>query len=159
MMTAGRYSDAEICLNGHTITEMLSSSPRRHEERCHQCGAPTITACPTCGARIRGQEVVEFYVEYELPSYCHNCSAPYPWMETKLQAARELADEVDDLAPEERDKLKGTLDDLVADTPRTALAATRFKRLATKAGPAIAEGFRHILVDVVSESAKKMIWG
>lgn len=155
----GRYSAAEICLNGHIITEFLTSSPHRHEERCHQCGAPTITACPSCSAAIRGQEIVDIYVEYELPSYCHNCGAAYPWTEARLQAARELADELDDLTPDERDSLRGSLDDLVADTPRTPLAATRFKKLVAKAGPVVADGFKQMLIDVVSESAKKMIWG
>jgi hypothetical protein len=70
-----------------------------------------------------------------------------------------LADELDDLTAEEREILKGSLDDLVADTPRTALAATRFKKLVARVGPVVADGFKQILIDVVSESAKKMMWG
>jgi hypothetical protein len=159
-MGTQRYSSAQICLNGHLITDILSISPHQHEEHCHVCGKRTITACETCGSAIRGQELDGFYDDdYSPPSYCHNCGSAYPWTAAKLQAAKELAEELDDLTPDERDKLKGTLDDLVADTPRTALAATRFKKLTAKAGSAIAEGFRQILVDVVSESAKKMIWG
>jgi hypothetical protein len=69
-----------------------------------------------------------------------------------------LADELDDLTPQEREVLKGSLDDLVADTPRTALAATRFKKVVARAGPVVAEGLKELLIGVVTESAKKMIW-
>jgi hypothetical protein len=73
-------------------------------------------------------------------------------------AARELAFELSALEPDERDVLAKSLDDLVRDTPRTALAATRFKKLAAKAGSSAASGLKDILVSVVTETAKKIIW-
>ena len=51
------------------------------------------------------------------------------------------------------------LDDLLHDSPMTQVAASRFKRLLSKAGHGAAESFRELLVDVVSEAAKKAIWG
>jgi hypothetical protein len=48
-----------------------------------------------------------------------------------------LADELDELSPDDKELLKGSLDDLVADTPRTPLAATRFKKLVAKLGPVV----------------------
>jgi hypothetical protein len=62
------------------------------------------------------------------------------------------------LSEDERQMLKASLDDLVRDTPRTTLAATRFKRLATKAGKGGADAFKDILIEVISEAAKKLIW-
>lgn len=95
---------------------------------------------------------------YVPPKYCHGCGKPHPWTEATLEAARDLADELDDLTPEEREAIKGSLDDLVTDTPRTALAATRFKKLVSKAGPAVADGFKEMLIEIVTESAKRLLW-
>ena len=95
---------------------------------------------------------------YTIPNFCHNCGKPYTWVEIKLKAARELSDELDGLTVTERDQLKKSLDDIVTDTPQTAVAALRFKRLAAKAGIAAANGLKDILVDIISETAKKLIW-
>ena len=54
--------------------------------------------------------------------------------------------------------LKKSLNDLVSDTPNTPLAAQRFKRLVAKAGKGVADTFHKVLVDVLSEAAKKVIW-
>lgn len=154
------YSIAQVCLNGHTINAALNSTQESDQRFCDKCGARTTTACQDCGAGIRGRYVRSRFVgPYVPPNYCHGCGKPYPWTDATLGAARELADELDHLTPQEREILKGSLDDLVADTPRTALAATRFKKLVAKAGPVVAEGLRELLIGVVTESAKKMIWG
>jgi hypothetical protein len=93
------------------------------------------------------------------PSYCRNCGSPFPWTKEKLNAAKELAELLDELTPEEQEQLKMSLNDLVKDGPRTVVATTRFKRLISKTSPEIISGFRDILVDVVSETVKKAIWG
>ena len=156
------YDTAQICLNGHTINERSSSIPVENKDFCEKCGARTITGCEGCGAPIQGFlniELVDYRYDYSPPSFCHKCGTPYPWTESRLEAAQELADELDDLTPREREVLKRSLDDLVADTPRTALAATTFKTLVAKAGPVVAAGFKEILIEVVTESAKRQIWG
>jgi len=51
------------------------------------------------------------------------------------------------------------LDDLIVETPRTQLAAVRFKNLAAKAGRETAGALRSIIVDIASEAAKKAIFG
>lgn len=76
-----------------------------------------------------------------------------------LKPREELIGEFDELSEEERGQLVGTLDDLLSDTPKRTVAASRFKRLVGKAGQAAAEGLRSILVDVMSEAARKAIWG
>jgi hypothetical protein len=95
---------------------------------------------------------------YPPPAFCHNCGKPLPWTEAGLAAARELADEVEGLSVDEREQLKRSLDDLVADTPRTGLAVVRFKKLAAKAGRVAADGLKQILFTVFTEAAKKQIW-
>jgi len=100
------------------------------------------------------------YTDLPLPSCCPDCGKPYPWTEAKLKAARELADELDNLSPEERDLLKKSLDDIMLDTPQTIVAATRFKKIAAKAaktGKATVKELRKLVVDIASETAKKII--
>jgi hypothetical protein len=126
----GGYCTAQICQNGHVIVTGMETSPDLKADYCKDCGAGTTTKCPACGTPIRGRYDVEGFIgltEYTAPSFCHACGAAYPWTAAKLEAARELADELDGLTADERESLKGTLDDLVKDTPRTQIASTRFK--------------------------------
>lgn len=71
------------------------------------------------------------------PSYCRACGKPYPWTALKLEAAKELVEELDGLDAEERQLLKQSLDDLVTDSPKTEVAGLRFKRLMKKGGEGV----------------------
>lgn len=97
------------------------------------------------------------YTDLPLPIFCPDCGKPYPWTEAKLKAARELTDLLENLSLKERDILKKTFDDIIRDTPQTAVAATKFKRLAAKVGKVAAEQLRQLIVDIASETAKKII--
>jgi len=97
------------------------------------------------------------YTDLPLPSFCPDCGKLYPWTEAKLKAAQELTDELDSLSPEEREALKKSFDDIVRDTPQTKVAATQFKRLVAKVGKIAAEQLRELVVDIASETAKKII--
>ena len=157
------YDTAQVCLNGHAINAASESNPQKNQDFCNKCGEKTITTCQECNAKIRGKYhvpgAVRLGYNYTTPSYCSSCGVAYPWVAEKLNAAMELADLLDELTPEEKEQLKMSLDDLVKDGPRTVVAQTRFKRILSKTGPEIATGFKDILVDVVSETAKKAIWG
>ena len=72
-----------------------------------------------------------------------------------MNAAAEYTDQLTQLTAIEKDELKGTLVDLTTDTPRTPLAATRFKKIAGKVGPVAIDAFSKILVNVLTEAAKK----
>lgn len=156
------YDIAQICINGHVINSRAQSNPERNQKFCDICGEQTITECPQCKNPIRGNYhvpgVLAIGFEYIPPKFCHNCGKPYTWTEMKLRTAQELADEVENLTPAERDILKLSLDELVRDTPDVQIASLRFKKLMTKAGKDVANAFRDILVDVASETAKKMLW-
>jgi hypothetical protein len=80
-------------------------------------------------------------------------------MEQRLLEAHELAGELDRLSPKERELLKKSIDELLADGPQTHLAALRFKRLVAKGGADAAAAFKEILVSVVSEAVRRAIWG
>lgn len=157
------WGTAEICLNGHVISKEVTTTREASPEYCRVCGKPTIRRCPSCEAPIRGQlhshtPGVFVSSSYWVPKFCHACGAPYPWTAAAIQAAKELAHDTENLSEEERAQLAGTIDDLVSTGPRTELAATRFKRLMGKAGRVAADGFRSLLVDVLSEAVKKAIW-
>lgn len=162
-MSDNWYDTAQICIEGHPINCMSVSSPEHNRKFCRKCGAKTITNCENCSAPIKG-----FYHDpwasrpgnlswFTPRSFCDNCGKPYPWTEAKLKAARELADLLEELKPEERELLKKSFDDIVRDTPQTAVAATQFKRLAAKVGKTVAEELRKLVVDIASETAKKII--
>jgi len=160
-MSNGWYDTAQICTNGHVVNRASVSSPQHNSQFCDKCGVPTITSCQNCNTPIRGYyhpEALTSSPPYTRPSFCPDCGKPYQWTEAKLKAAQDLADEVDNLSPEERSLLKKSLDDIVRETPQTTLAVGRFKRLVAKAGKPAADAFREILVDVLSEAIKKSIW-
>ncbi len=158
-MSGNWYDTAQICTNGHMITSMFISSPQFRKNFCDKCGAATITNCQSCNSPIRGSyHGGSIFSSYTPPSFCSECGKPYPWTEATVKAAKELADELDKLSLEEREMLKKSIDDIIRDTPQTTVAATRFKKITAKAGKAAVDGFRDILVDVLSETAKKIIW-
>jgi hypothetical protein len=77
----------------------------------------------------------------------------------KLATAKELAADFENLTKDERERLKASLDDLISNTPRTELASHRFKTLMKKAGGEATSVMRNIIVDILSEAAKKSIFG
>jgi len=155
------YKQAQICLNGHIINGNIEDYPESNQNYCELCGSKTITECPHCKYHIKGDE--DYGIGYELlqehPAYCTNCGSPFPWTEEAINSAKELASILDELTYEEQEELKKSLDDLVNDGPRTVVATTKFKRILSKTTSEISSGFREILVDVVSETVKKSIWG
>ena len=96
---------------------------------------------------------------YKPPAFCRYCGKPFPWTELRLDAARGLALHAEQLNEAEREELVVVVGELVRDVPGTPAAADRFKRLAAKAGLGTANALRDILVNIVSETAKKAIWG
>lgn len=157
----GQYDVGQVCLNGHGITGSVKSSPEFMKKFCDKCGAATITACPSCDAEIQGRYKSSGVISvrnYEPPAYCKNCGKPYPWTEAKIQAAKELAFELEDLSDGDKQILADNIEDMMAETPRTTLAATRFGKAFKKAGGQAAGALRDIIVDIASETAKKTIW-
>jgi hypothetical protein len=75
-----------------------------------------------------------------------------------MNAARDLIS-LSDLDDADKEALTTDLPDLAQDTPRTKVAATRFKKLVAKLGGGVASAVRDIVVDVASEAAKKTIFG
>ena len=75
-----------------------------------------------------------------------------------MNAARELAGELEGLTDGDRKIFNENLDDMVRETPRTAVAISRFRKMMVKVGKCGADAFRNLLVDVLSEAVRKQIW-
>lgn len=157
--SSGSYDVAQVCLNGHVINDSFKSFPAQNQKFCGKCGAPTITDCEHCKSFIRGSYSAPgiFNSRYDA-GFCHNCGEPYPWTESRLKAARELAQEGEKLSKDEREQLTKSFDELVRDTPSTGLSAMRFKKIIAKVGGPSAEAFKTILVDIATETAKRLLW-
>jgi hypothetical protein len=77
-----RYSPAAVCRRGHVETGDTTKWP--FSKRCPECGAQILTACPTCGSRIRGYtEHYTSVMDYKPPSFCDSCGGPFPWVDRK----------------------------------------------------------------------------
>jgi hypothetical protein len=159
-MSEGEYDAALICPNGHVVNARANTQRQHNQKFCDKCGEAVLIKCAGCSAPIRGRYYGgNMSMPYTVPSYCFNRGEQFAWSRRELDAAKELADEFDELSWEEKESLKQSLDDLMRDTPQTKVAETRFKRLIKKAGNHAYEGMRDILVDVLSEAAKKTLFG
>lgn len=159
------FDTAQVCMNGHMINACVRRNPEFNQKCCDKCGAPTITNCEKCNSPVQGLRMNTSFLapdpgRHIAPrGFCYECGAPYPWTKARLDAAKEFADMLEGLSDDEREKLKESLTDLVADTPRTALAATKWKFYLAKAGQFVADGFKEVMYDIAVEAAKRGIWG
>lgn len=151
------YDFAQICRNGHLVTSFATLLRESTAKFCRQCGEATIMACEQCNTRIRGSRTGQY--RYSIPRYCHECGHPYPWTTRTIEAALELARQSSELTDEDNKTLEEDLTDVVRQTPRSQVAAGRFRQVMTKAGKTTAEGVKNIVTDILSETMKKAIWG
>lgn len=153
----GYYENATICINGHTISEIKA----KYDDYCFRCGKETISSCTNCSVPIRGLYVLPdvFGFGYTKPSYCFKCGIAFPWTQQLLNNAIELVALDEELSENDKEIIKNALPDLFIETPTTPVATAKFKKFIPKASSFVQDGLRTLLIDVVSETAKKSIWG
>lgn len=147
------YQNAQICKNGHIRNAHSNAHPEQNEQFCSMCGEPVIQTCPRCNEPIRGAlhvEVPQYRFKHmydpfkdvqnhqmictghkdeivqndiSLPYYCYKCGNPYPWTESRLDAAEKIVDMLDELDDNQKKQLKETFPDLIVESPKTQLAA------------------------------------
>lgn len=159
----GTYRVAQICPNGHVATTSADESPERREAFCSQCGEATIMHCPSCSALIRGYYHIDGVLSlggvYQPPSFCHNCGKAFSWTERRIASAVELVEIGADLSLEELQQFRSDLTELTKDGARVQVASLRFKKVMGKVGASVASGVQNIVVNVLSEAAKKALFG
>jgi hypothetical protein len=157
------YQIAQICTNGHVVRSTLESAEEAEGRYCERCGMQTITRCLNCREPIQGEiynpHVAVIGVHFPAPPFCIYCGNPFPWTESGLKAAKEYAEELTNLSPEEKETLKKSIDDIVKDSAQTNVAVVRFKRLVPKGGKEASEVLKSILINLATQAAKDAIWG
>ena len=155
------YDVAQVCINGHVTNSSSMSMPEFDKKFCDECGAGTITKCPVCSENIKGKYhtpgLVDFSPFYP-PKFCDNCGTPFPWTKSKLTEAKELTQLSDTLSAEEKTDFNESLENLVKNT-KVPVAEVKVKKYLGKVGKEMSKAMRDILVDIVSESIKKSLWG
>ncbi len=159
----GHYDEALICENGHLITSGARGDPGSTAKFCVRCGKPILGKCLKCEAPIRGRYIGTYYkgdgwdakpvnrvarMRF-IPNHCHECGEPYPWTKANAEALAALIDTLNELEPEEREQLRRSIPDIMADTPRSNVATVWLKRAFVKVG----DEARNLLVDVLSKVA------
>lgn len=97
--------------------------------------------------------------DWTVPSFCESCGQPYPWTQSKIEAAKEILELQTALTAQEKADFNADMNDIVRDVPRTRAAALRIKSLITKLPGAAGSVLRDLFVEVASETAKKIITG
>ena len=82
---------------------------------------------------------------------------PAEAQEAKIEAARKLISQAEQLSASEKVDFGNAVADLAKESPRTAVAVEKLKQYSAKAGKAIGEGVWKIVLDVASEAAKKIL--
>ena len=152
------YDVGLVCLNGHIVNSMSRSNPSGNSKFCHKCGEPTINACESCHAEIRGYG--HFYGPggsvghpMTLPMHCHECGKAMPWTQSRAVALAEAIEWVEELPDADKDKLKESIPDVINETARTDTAIARFKKAIGKAG---AIGGK-LITDTLSKVAAEVV--
>jgi hypothetical protein len=164
--------NAIYCLNGHFVSlvnpgqgrrvsmgrlRAMAENPqievRTTQAFCTKCGAKNISECEHC------QTLIDHRYPGDVLRYCAGCGKPFPWTETALLAAKEYTDELEELSVEDKVTLKATFTDLTVDSPKTEIAASRFKKILRKLAPDVAETIKKTIVEIASETAVKLIKG
>jgi hypothetical protein len=145
---------------------MITDDTTTHGEvgdRCVKCGAKVLTACPTCGHRIRGDYhvpgVVAIGFETPRPDFCDNCGAAFPWVD-RAGRIHELENRLDDedLDPATELIVREQLEALVDAEMDEKEAARRWKRVRELA-PGLWEqsGARRIIETLATEYVKRQL--
>jgi hypothetical protein len=160
----GQYDTAQVCLNGHVITDTYYRVPQFRQDFCSMCGQATVHQCKACGTEIRGDYYVPGVIDLTMskkvaPSFCHGCGKPHPWTAAKILAAQAMADEVEGLNDAERVMLKASIEQIASDTPMTEVAVTRIKKLIPKVAKEGVGALRRLIIDVAGKTGAELMKG
>lgn len=167
----------QVCENGHKITDCYNNNPEKRSNFCQECGAPTITVCPSCGKDIDGAllksetripSVLEarsslrvgskkttISIPVGVPKHCKNCGKPYPWTQKKIQTAIQNMMGSGKLNDEEKNTISQDIENITKNVPEAEQSARRIKRIWEKYGPIAKE----LILEFASRTAAKIFKG
>ncbi|WP_413521626.1 DUF2321 domain-containing protein [Brochothrix thermosphacta] len=149
-----------VCINGHQKTDKYESTTDP-KEFCADCGKKLISTCQSCRTPIKGHLKLEgVYGSFRptnIPNYCSTCSAPHPWTSFILEQSVELLALDTELSSSQKELIKNALPDLLVDTPATQVAIAKYKLNISNATKVVKDAMYNILIDTVSETAKKLL--
>jgi hypothetical protein len=164
MYSSRPYFDiAQICLNGHVINSNYSKDPLFNKQYCDRCGERTITECPKCAQKIKGEyedpqsHVAVIGFPYKPPSFCEYCGKAFPWTLRTLRAAREFTNTLD-LSDDQKNELKRDITDMVKNRPRAIVAAKRFKKTLEDKYNQIPAVYRDLLIVSLPAAVSHFLW-
>lgn len=155
----GYYNNATICLNGHEISGYTAN----FMPHCEKCGEKTISYCEHCGQPIHGKYendgIVAIGFKYKKPYYCWSCGEPYPWTQRILDNAIEILSLDESINESEREIIRLAIPNLIVDTPESPVAIAKYSKGMKNAAEFVKNGMRQLLIDVVSETVKRSLFG
>ena len=156
------YETAQICKNGHVITDDYDGSPDMAKPFCSECGAPTIIECESCGAKIQGRVHIDSVISSRklerAPSYCFNCGTAFPWTQSNIEAVHELLDIDEKLSDADRGTMRQILPDLLAQTPKTQLAVVKARAIMKNMDDATYGAIKEIIGGFATETVRKALF-
>ena len=126
------YDTAQVCLNGHLITDSANSHPELRKNKCNKCGADTITGCQNCKSPIKGDSrvpgVFMMTSSYHRPMFCENCAFPYPWIEGITKSCSALIDLSEILSQQEKEELVININSVMKTDSSVGIARVKARR-------------------------------
>jgi hypothetical protein len=125
--------------------------------RCSTCGAAVLTACPACGAQIRGSVPGVIGFAYTPRDFCHGCGTPYPWAsrQARLYELENVLEENDNLSDADaltvREQLEALRDNPDEDEAEQVKRWQRIKKVA----PSLTDAGSKIFVSVTTAAIQK----
>jgi hypothetical protein len=152
------YYSAAVCKRGHAETTSIEYLDEPPPERCSACGAEVLTACESCGKRIRGNAPGD-WTTYTPPDFCDACAAPHPWLsrQGRIYLLHNLLDD-EDLEPAKKLKAREQLDALINPDLDDEEQAQRWARF-RKAAPSLwaADKAQAIITTILDAGTRALI--
>jgi hypothetical protein len=153
------YYSAAVCRRGHTSSSVLEISEGPVPQRCARCGAAVLSACPSCGYRLRGGVPGVIGFKFTPADFCDRCGTPLPWAsrQARLYELENVLMESPDLTEADRLTISEQIEALTSidpdDEPAQVERWQRIKRVA----PALLGSGRAILVSVTTAAVQKQL--
>lgn len=141
---------ATVCAKGHVIDKFRADAAKA----CPYCGSQTFSRCGECGSPLPDGAG---FPKYKPDFYCRECGTPYPWTDFLLDNAVELLALDDGLDADSKELIKSAIPDLIADSPATPVAASKYRKGLALAGDFLKNALFNLLNDALTEQAKRLI--